>query len=136
MEKTGKQHDSTILTFKVFFERCSNSPFSRLKPVSHNPHIPLCSAQSTRYVISSVKELLQFFSKNEQVLSYFTIFFKFWIVSVCSDLETLNWPALSIDMHGMEFGFPNLLCTTWTLLTALHTVFVLDLLGLLLKMSF
>lgn len=24
MEKTGKQHDSTILTFKVFFERYSN----------------------------------------------------------------------------------------------------------------
>lgn len=24
MEKTGKQHDSTILTFKVFFERCLN----------------------------------------------------------------------------------------------------------------
>lgn len=24
MEKTGKQHDSTTLTFKVFFERCSN----------------------------------------------------------------------------------------------------------------
>lgn len=23
MEKTGKQHDSTILTLKVFFERCS-----------------------------------------------------------------------------------------------------------------
>lgn len=121
----------------LFWKMFKLLPFSRLKPVSHNPHISLCSVQSTRYVISSVKELLQ-------------IFFKEWVSSVLfhSFVLVLN----SINVLG--FRITALTCSkhrhawdgVWVSQLAvyhmnsinilyLHTVLVLDLLGLLLKMS-
>lgn len=81
--------------------------FLRLKVVSHSPHVSLCFVQNTKYLISSVKKLLQIFQRMSKSCLV-SLLFKFWIVTVWSDLEILHWPALNVSMHWDGVRFPTL----------------------------
>lgn len=79
MKKTGKQHDSTILTFKVFFERCSTFTISKTETCqSQPPHFfMLCSKHKDMWFL-----LLRNFGKIFPRMS------KFCLISLfCSSSE-------------------------------------------------
>lgn len=112
-----RQANGMIQPFQLsrsFLKNIQTFTISKLKLVSHNPHVSLCFVQIYNFFL--VRNFCKSF-KEWAILSYFILlFFKFWILSVCSDLEILHCPALNISMH---WGWSLLSCACFPAPTTL-----------------